>query len=125
VRLTHGTMAYALSRMLQDGRIVAARHGERGSNWYSLPEWGPDRRLPERGVPRAVPTHEQARTGQRLRRALEINGPMSNGALAQAGGVPSKRVGAYIKPLLDRGLVVRTGEPGRYLYSLAEPTPAD
>lgn len=123
-RLTHGTMAYALTRMLQDGRIVAARHGAAGSNWYSLPAWGKDRRLPERGVPVQVSEREEALASKRLRRALEVNGPMTNGALALAVGVPPRRVGARLQPLLRGGIIVRSGARGRYIYSLADPTKA-
>jgi hypothetical protein len=44
--LRKGTMAYALHKLIQTGHVVATRYGSAGRNWYSLPEWGEDRRLP-------------------------------------------------------------------------------
>lgn len=117
--LNHHAMAYALAKLIQTGRIVAARHGTAGRNWYSLPAWGPDRRLPDPGVQRPIPDSELARSSTRMLRALWESGyPMTNAAIALAAGVPGKRVGAYLKPLLERGTILRSGERGRYLYSL-------
>jgi hypothetical protein len=122
--LNHHAMAYALAKLIQSGRVVAARHGIAGRNWYSLPEWGEDRRLPDPGVPAIIPASELARASTRMLRALQEAGyPMSNGALALAAGVPGKRIGAYLQPLLRRGTVLRSGERGRYLYSLPPAKP--
>lgn len=122
--LSRPAMAYALAKLIQTGRIVAARHGIAGRKWYSLPEWGEDRRLPDLGVPALIPASEKARASTRMLRALQEAGyPMTNGAIALAAGVPGKRIGGYLQPLLRRGTVLRSGERGRYLYSLPPAKP--
>lgn len=117
--LDHAVMSYAMAKLIQSGRIVAARHGTAGRNWYSLPHWGEARRLPDPGASVQAGGHELALASKRVLSVLKAAGyPMTNAAIALAAKVPARRVGAYVQPMIKSGAILRSGERGRYFYSL-------